>query len=90
MKGGDVNMYEIEKGMDIKKGKIGIYPFEGMEVNDSFFVPFTEGTTLVSIQACICSRMNIFSKKHGTKFATRICRKSKGWDEEGVRCWRVE
>lgn len=65
----------VEKGVLPPLGRRR-YPFEGMELNDSFYVPD------VSYQGMwnICLRA---SKRLGMRFTVRR-------DGEGVRVWRVE
>lgn len=80
---------EIEKGIPIPpkcSGKIGqfSYPFDDMEIGDSFAVPF--GAESSRIQNKVSSAISMWKKRtaSGAKFSTRVLR------EEGIiRCWRV-
>lgn len=73
-------MYKIEKNIPapVKNAKFK-YPFEHMEVGDSFFVPKKEVIgTRVSVA------MNYYKKKNPKKaFMSRT-------DEAGVRVWRIK
>jgi hypothetical protein len=69
-------MYEIEGGIEIPVRLAARYPFAGMEVGESFFVPDGDVKKL-SNHAC----------RYGKKSGRRYCvRKVEG----GVRVWRVE
>ena len=73
-------MYEIEKNVEmprLRAGKEPKYPFENMEVGDSFFV---EGGNLPSIRS---SAAYARKRYNAGKF------KSTEMDG-GVRCWRVK
>jgi hypothetical protein len=54
------------------------FPFEQMEVGDSFAVPSGVHRTTVSIAALR------YGRKHGRKFITRKM------PDGTIRCWRVE
>lgn len=76
-------MYDIEKDLDISlikksKGRPPKYPFETMEVGDSFFA---EGESLPSSRAYLASSQ--YAMRHGLKFSGRTT-------ERGVRIWRVK
>jgi hypothetical protein len=70
--------YEIEKGVEMPpdKRKTSKYPFEKMEVGDSFFVP---EKTAISLQ----STCSLYKQKTGYKFILREV-------DGGVRIWRSE
>lgn len=72
-------MFEIEKGVPIPEiTHASKYPFEKMEVGDSFFVEGDEAKNR------LYSSASVYSKRHGgkTKFVVR------GVDG-GARCWRT-
>ena len=75
-------MYEVEKNIPlpfifrIEKRK---YPFEEMEVGDSFFITLKE-KDLRKRQISISSAGKHLGPK---KFITRKC-------DGGIRCWRIE
>lgn len=72
-------MIEIDKGVSIPAGKRGSkYPWENMEVGDSFFVP-CEGKHKRSVGTYGASR----GKRDGRKYRILAL-------EGGVRIWRVE
>jgi hypothetical protein len=60
-----------------------LYPFMEMELNDSFFVPFSffengrKGVLRVRVSA------SYYGKKLGRKFSARF-------DGEGIRVWRIK
>jgi hypothetical protein len=70
-------MFEIEKGIPIKSGT-GRFPFEQMEVGDSFLVPDGD-----------CSRQAVSAaivrqhKRSDKRFVTRAAK-------DGRRVWRVQ
>jgi len=72
-------MYKIEK--NIKPPVKKKYPFEKMEVDDSFFVP-TEKDDKPRVATNVCSSSRT-QKGKGKIFTTRIV-------EGGVRCWRIK
>lgn len=63
----------IDKGIPMPRK----FPFEEMEVGDSFVVPPDTHRTTVSIAA------KRFGDKHGMKFATRTM------PDRTLRCWRI-
>lgn len=69
---------KIEKGIPLPKqnGRAVRYPFDGMEINDSFYVPGIKSS------ADIRGSIGYAMAKRGWKFA---CRK----DGDGVRVWRT-
>lgn len=74
---------KIEKGIpmpDRKSTGTSIYPFEGMEVGDSFFAP--NKTRQQMDNAC-----GHWRKKHGWKFVLRYQNEGDG---VGTRVWRKE
>jgi len=86
-------MYEIQKGIELPDlgGKPRMYPFEKMEVLDSFFVPLdghkcdTLPKLLMSMRGCIRSAREGKRYPEGWKFALRTDK-----ENNGVRCWRVK
>ena len=73
-------MFEIERGVPAPvSGRYSKYPFAGMQVGDSFFVP--DGTS--KKRSSIHSMCHQYGKKHGMKFQARRV-------DGGMRVWRVE
>lgn len=80
----------IEKNIPLPGKRAGAgnaYPFDDMEVGDSFSVPFSGeswgkwGDKSVSRVSAACAA---YSKKHNRKFVTRT------FKHEGIiRCWRI-
>lgn len=68
-----MNQPRIEKGVPIP----GRFPFEQMEVGDSFAVPSGVPRTTISIAALR------YGRKHGAKFTTRTL------PDGTIRCWRT-
>ena len=81
-------MFEIEKGIPIhnngRHGPPGMYPFEEMEVGDSFFVPAgeIELRQMLKRVRVACCRGKLIS---GHKFCSHSVPA-----ENGIRVWRVE
>jgi hypothetical protein len=82
-------MYKIEKGIDIpkstnngKRGNPRRYPFDKMEIGDSFFV---ESKNLSKARNSITSCAAIYTKKHNpeAKFMSLTI-------ENGIRVWRIK
>jgi hypothetical protein len=72
-----VSNFVIEKGVPLPgRGRSPIYPFEQMEVGDSFAVPEDKRHVVGPAAAW-------FGKRHGRKYSVR---KTTG----GFRVWRVE
>ena len=70
-------MYEIEKGIEVPNyERYRKYPFEGMEIGDSFLVPHEMKNR---VQASASS----YGRRKNKRFLTRTV-------ESGVRVWRVE
>lgn len=76
-------MFEIEKNIPIP-GYHCKYPFEKMEIGDSFFVKEASD----SYRRKVRNAANMFGKKNGCKFKTRSMKNKDGID--GIRIWRVE
>ena len=53
------------------------YPFDGMEVGDSFLVPSHVNRTTVSVAA------KRWGEKHDVKFTIRMT------EDRTLRCWRI-
>ena len=72
--------FTIEKGIPVPKqvgaGRKNKYPFDAMEVGDSFFVK--DGTVKTLSRSC-----GIYGKRLERKFASRTV-------DGGVRVWRTE
>lgn len=64
---------KVDKGIPVPRK----YPFDKMEVGDSFAVPPGVSRTTVSIAAMR------YGRKHGMKFVTRMM------PDRTHRCWRV-
>lgn len=64
------------------------YPFDQMEVGDSFFIPFKEGQSneekrkITNAVSSSCFTYKRAKKLNDITFATRMTK-------EGVRCWRT-
>ena len=65
---------KVEKGMPIPNR----YPFDEMEVGDSFALPPGVARNTVSVAA------GRYGEKHAMKFTVRRM------DDKTLRCWRVE
>lgn len=64
---------KVEKGIPVPRK----YPFDEMEVGDSFAVPPDIHRTTVAIAALR------YGRKHGVKFVIRMM------DDRTHRCWRI-
>ena len=79
--------YTVERGIPApgttpksdgrKVGRPAVYPFTGMAVGDSFFVPSCDATSEVVSKAAWA---------HGTTFGKKFATRSV---EGGTRCWRT-
>jgi len=80
-------MFKIEKNIPIPKicrpGRNFIYPFNEMEVGDSFFVPLN-GEKKTAVQASIVNSAARRKEPGGKRFTTRYMA-----EEDGIRCWRI-
>ena len=75
-------MYTIEKGIPIPApagGRPAVYPLEGMDVGDSFFIPLPEGKKPQGTQSGVARAARRFADK------TFSSRKVEG----GIRIWRT-
>ena len=70
--------YEVEKGIEIPGGGKKKYPWDEMEVGDSFFIP-----GLGEVPRNIASSAPTHRKKRGEKYTTRKV-------EGGYRIWRTK
>jgi len=70
-------MFAIEKGIPIPGGSklAPKYPFDKLDVNDSFFVPGAR-------RATVGAAAYHFANKNGRKFTVRLV-------DDGVRVWRI-
>ncbi len=75
---------KIEKNIPIPVTEIK-YPFDKMDIGDSFFIPEDDKKVRLKIQCAVRSYFNIYRKK--TKATMKIISKSL---ENGVRVWRIE
>ncbi len=81
---------KIEKGVPLPKPRrrrSGSFPFDGMEIGDSFAVPiagerYPSGSDKAQASLSVAARK--YGKERGKAFAVRIIR-----NEGIVRCWRV-
>ena len=64
----------IDKNVPLPKR----YPFEGMQVGDSFAVPPEVKRATVNVAAMR------YGRKHGVKFTVRLTA------DRTLRCWRIE
>jgi len=81
--------FTIEKGVPYpKKGKKGFvnYPFDEMEVGDSFFVPLKKGNKITSLQPQILSNAKSYALHNKKDWTFKTSREE---DETGIRIWRV-
>ena len=82
-------MFKIDKGVNIERvwGKFAIanFPFEGMEVGDSFFVPHSYGSEQ-SVRTTITRHAQMAKRKYTTHTVTE---EHGGELVSGVRCWRT-
>lgn len=74
------SMFEIESGKPIPPDPRKKYPFDQMEVGDSFFVPLGDNEQRVKKTVSNCARS--FGKRVGQRFSIRS-------DGDGIRIWRV-
>ena len=73
--------FEIEKNVPLREKNVRWkYPFDEMEVGDSFFVENKDTTQM----SALCKRAG---KRLGARFVTAKARKD---NAEGVRVWRME
>lgn len=79
-------MYKIEKNIPIRFKGISIYPFEKMEVGDSFAIPFTNEEDLKAKQNKVCITMKKFivDRKNGWKYCTK-----RDSTKNEIRVWRT-
>ena len=84
MKKEEESKFEIEKGVPLKKNHT-TYPFDKMEIGDSFYIPIGDHRKIQSVHTMICtaSRMYCLTEKQDKKFTTVK-------DENGVRVWRIK
>ena len=76
------NMIEVESGIAIPKPRIkfkgGVYPYNQMQVGDSFLVNEDRNNLLIYV----CNKNRIAAKAYNTKYTAKRV-------EGGVRVWRV-
>jgi len=87
------SMYEVEKNVQVPDRRYSArikYPFEKLEVGDSFFVPFSE-IVATNPDHAMRSAARSHSKRHPPKkFTVRhILADSEKGTSEGYRFWRV-
>lgn len=80
-------MFEIESDIPIPSPRIRYsskYPWDGMKVGDSFFVPAPDdGATISVIRQRLTNGAWYQARRHGTTHRIRRV-------PDGVRVWRVE
>jgi hypothetical protein len=72
--------YKIEKGIELSstpRGRRGLYPFDKMEVGDSFIVENRADRQKVRVAS------NNYYRKYKSRFTVRQ------WEDKW-RCWRLE
>jgi hypothetical protein len=74
----------VEKGMPVPKARKSRskYPMDGMQVGDSFEVPFKDPDVTRTMNA-VRAAASRWGQKHKRKFVTRKM-------EAGIRVWRAE
>jgi len=73
---------EIEKDIPIPNEDHFKYPFEFMEIGDSFFLPLN-GVDSIRIRNNVYSSAKKYAAANNMKFAVRYMK-----HQGGVRCWR--
>ena len=77
-------MFKIEKGIPVPvKGRPAIYPFNEMEIGDSFLV-------LLGDRRQNTVRTTILGAAHRNDLRGRKLTTSYIKEEDGIRCWRIE
>ena len=78
--------YKVEKGvkMERKRSASARFPFDKMEIGDSFFIPKGDQDPL-TVGPTIYAASNSYNKTHGTKIKVAIRK-----DTDGVRVFRIE
>lgn len=80
-------MITIQKGVPLPPTQEVVaksrYPWDLMQVGDSFLVPLEEGKTARQLMQRISPAASRHAARTGRKYALRIV-------EDGVRIWRVE
>ncbi len=74
-------MFKIEKGIEAPKSRVGRYPWNEMEVGDSFLVPCRDDEKRV-VQTKLCGASSN-RRKFGERYRAAQA-------EGGVRIWRVK
>lgn len=83
--------YEVEKGIPIptiNRTTRQLYPFDKMEVGDSFKVQLVLGEKHAKKFNSLNSAIHAFRKKNKCLEKRFTCRHIK--EEEIIRCWRIE
>lgn len=86
--GVQVTAFKIRKNVPLpesRNSKPCAYPFDDMEIGDSFVVPL-DGRDPVKLRARVSSSCVSWGKKHRARFVTRIVPGAGG----GIGVWRVE
>ena len=75
---------KVDKGVRYSRRRIGtVYPWDDMDIDDSFFVPFRPGETAKNARGRIASAASSAARSRGTRYTLRT-------RDDGVRVWRVE
>ncbi len=79
-------MYKIEKNVPIRFSGKSLFPFEKMEVGDSFAIPFKDYEDLRAKQNKVCISIKRFVKNNtnGWKFCSK-----KDSTKNEIRVWRT-
>lgn len=73
--------YEIEKNVPVPPRSK--YPFEQMDVGDSFFTPLGPDQTIKRLQNTLSGAAGYFARNTEMNFVIRQA-------NDGVRCWRIK
>lgn len=81
------NRIRIEKNVPMHRrcNNAILYPFDDMEIGDSFRVPTSDLDTPRKVDKQIRRQIELFSRRYGGAYAFTI-RKVAG----GMRCWRIK
>lgn len=82
-------MFKIDKGVDIERtwGKFAMenFPFNDMDVGDSFFVPRSYGD-----ERAVRTTITRHAQKTERKYTTHtVTEEHDGERVRGIRCWRI-
>ncbi len=80
-------MITIDKNIPIpedKRSRFEEFPYNQMEVGDSFRIEAKDGQTIVSLQSGLSQNAKHWAKKTNSSFLFRTA-----MEGEGVRIWRI-